>query len=115
MIKYATALRLRTAETEQVLRRFMKGGGPRHPVYLALEELGPEVWVALLAEFAAELRHLEPGAPGGDALPVAELDDTGALWVPRLGGRRPAGRAAGRLHSGTPAFHGRDRGVPQAE
>ncbi|MGN9844230.1 Tn3 family transposase [Nonomuraea sp. H19] len=36
MIKYATALRLRTAETEQVLRRFMKGNGPKHPVYLAL-------------------------------------------------------------------------------
>jgi len=48
---------------------------------------GPQVWAALLAEFAAELRHLEPGAPGGDAPPAAELDDTGALWVPRLGGR----------------------------
>ena len=35
MIKYATALRLRTAETDQVLRGFTKGGGPKHPVYLA--------------------------------------------------------------------------------
>jgi TnpA family transposase len=29
MIKYATALRLGTAEADQVLRRFTKGGGPK--------------------------------------------------------------------------------------
>jgi hypothetical protein len=29
MIKHVTVLRLRTAETEQVLRRFMKGGAPK--------------------------------------------------------------------------------------
>ena len=39
MVKYATALRLGTAEAEQVLCRFTRGG-PKHPTYRALEELG---------------------------------------------------------------------------
>ena len=32
MIKYATALRLGTAETEVILRRFTRNG-PQHPTY----------------------------------------------------------------------------------
>jgi hypothetical protein len=39
MVKYATALRLGTAETEAILRRFTKGN-LKHPTYLALAELG---------------------------------------------------------------------------
>jgi hypothetical protein len=39
LIRYATALRLGTAEAEQVLRRFTRGGA-KHPTYAALEELG---------------------------------------------------------------------------
>jgi TnpA family transposase len=40
LVKYATALRLGTAEAEQVLRRFTRGGDPKHPTFQALEELG---------------------------------------------------------------------------
>jgi len=55
---------------------------------------GPEVWNALLTEFAAEMRAIErppddAGASG--CAPASELDDAGAPWVPRLGGRAPLG------------------------
>lgn len=39
IVKYATALRLGTAEAEAILRRFTQDG-PKHPTYLALLELG---------------------------------------------------------------------------
>jgi len=49
---------------------------------------GPEVWNALLTEFAAEFstdrQHVDNGL-------VTELDDVGVPWVPRLGGRAPLG------------------------
>jgi hypothetical protein len=47
---------------------------------------GPQVWNGLLAEFAAELRQAETSGRTAD-LDVAELDDAGVPWVPRLGGR----------------------------
>jgi TnpA family transposase len=39
MVKFATALRLGTAETEEILRRFTRNG-VQHPTYAALLELG---------------------------------------------------------------------------
>jgi len=52
---------------------------------------GPEVWAALLTEFAAELRAAETGTAVPDPQAAAELDDAGVPWVPRLGGRAPLG------------------------
>lgn len=51
---------------------------------------GPQVWAALLTEFAGELQHAEIRHAAADPGPsAAELDDTGVLWVPRCGGRVP--------------------------
>lgn len=41
MIKYATALRLGTAETEAILKRFTRNSS--HPTYRALGELGKAI------------------------------------------------------------------------
>ena len=48
---------------------------------------GPEVWNALLTEFAAELQQTALTGRDAESGSSAELDDTGAPWVPRLGGR----------------------------
>jgi hypothetical protein len=53
---------------------------------------GPEVWAALLAEFAAELQRAEQAREShGDDQAFPELDDAGVPWIPRSGGRAPLG------------------------
>jgi len=50
MIKYATALRLGTAEAEAILRRFTRGN-PQHPTYQAFAELGKVLKTIFLCRY----------------------------------------------------------------
>lgn len=54
MVKYATALRLGTAETEAVLRRFTRSN-LQHPTYRALAELGKAIKTIFLCRYLHEL------------------------------------------------------------
>ncbi len=58
MVKYATALRLGTAETEAILRRFTRNN-LQHPTYKALAELGKAIKTIFLCRYlhSVELRR----------------------------------------------------------
>ncbi len=58
MVKYATALRLGTAETEAILRRFTKKN-VQHPTYKAFAELGKAIKTVFLCRYlhSEELRR----------------------------------------------------------
>jgi TnpA family transposase len=54
IVKYATALRLGTADAESILRRFSRGssgGAPMHPAYRALAELGKALKTVFLCRY----------------------------------------------------------------
>jgi len=53
MIKYATALRLGTAEADAILKRFSRHS-PQHPTYRALAELGKVVKTIFLCRYLSD-------------------------------------------------------------
>jgi Tn3 transposase DDE domain len=50
MVKYVTAVRLGTAETESILRRFVRSN-VQHPTYKAFSELGKAVKTIFLCQY----------------------------------------------------------------
>ena len=55
MVKYATAVRLGTAETEAILRRFTRNN-VQHPTYKAFAELGKAVKTIFLCRYLEQRR-----------------------------------------------------------
>lgn len=51
MVKYAVALKLGTAEPEDILRRFTRDNTPQHPTYQALAELGRAIKTIFLCRY----------------------------------------------------------------
>ena len=76
MVKYATALRLGTAEAEAILRRFTREN-TQHPTYKALMELGKAVKTVFLARYLHD-RALR--AEVNDGLNVVEQWNSANDW-----------------------------------
>lgn len=51
IIKFATALKVGTAEPEAILRRFTRDNTPQHPTYRALAELGRAIKTIFLCQY----------------------------------------------------------------
>jgi len=66
MLKYATAIRVGTASTEAILRRFMKANAT-HPTYQAMIELGRAQKTTFLARIQGTLGDLVVAHTGQDS------------------------------------------------
>ncbi len=115
MIKYATALRLGTAETEAILRRFTKQN-VQHPTYKAFAELGKAiVWPAVgrFPIFARDARparvdpagHNQIGLAERKVVTVALAAATDALQRSIIGGGTGVGLRAGRTRPAQTEAH----------
>jgi len=75
MIKYATALRLGTADAESILRRFTRAN-LAHPTYQALAELGKAIKTIFLCEYLLSedlRREIHEGSHVGGELEFGQM------------------------------------------